>query len=312
MKERICVIGGSNIDITGASIEPLRNFDSNPGLINVSYGGVGRNIAQILALLEEHPQLVSVFSDDSYGRMMKQDCEDLGIDTSASIISSAYPSSMYIAILNSDHDMQVAMSDMRNLREMKPEHLEGVMASLGKDDMIVIDANLDMACIGYIADHAPCPVAADPVSVSKCTRLEHVLDRIDIFKPNVYEAEELCGIQITDEESAKAAMDWFLARGVQEIIISMAAQGVLLGTKDEKLWFTHRLIDLDNATGGGDSFLGAYLSARLHRTEPKEAVRFAISAAVITIEQDAVNRRSLNKQQLHDAIAGMEIREVVL
>ena len=312
MKERICVIGGSNIDITGASIEPLRNFDSNPGLISVHYGGVGRNIAQILALLEEHPQFVSVFSDDSYGQMMKQDCEDLGIDTSASIVSSAYPSSMYIAILNSNHDMQVAMSDMRNLREMKPEHLEGMLASLTKDDMIVIDANLDLACIGYIAKNAPCKVAADPVSVSKCTRLAQVLDHIAIFKPNVYEAEALSGIQIRDAESARVCLDWFLDHGVQEIVISMAAQGVLLGTKDEKIWFTHRLIDLDNATGGGDSFLGAYLSARLHGTTPKEAIRFAISAAVTTIEHDAVNRRSLNKHQLRDAIAGMEIREVKL
>ena len=44
MEERICVIGGSNIDICGASIEPLRNFDSNPGIVTVRYGGVGRNI----------------------------------------------------------------------------------------------------------------------------------------------------------------------------------------------------------------------------------------------------------------------------
>ena len=65
MEERICVIGGSNIDICGASIEPLRNFDSNPGIVTVRYGGVGRNIAQILALLETRTQLVSVFSSES-------------------------------------------------------------------------------------------------------------------------------------------------------------------------------------------------------------------------------------------------------
>lgn len=312
MQERICVIGGSNIDICGASLEPLRNFDSNPGVINVSFGGVGRNIAQILSLLGEKPMFVSVFSSDSYGRTMKADCEALGMDTSFSIVSNDYPSSMYIAILDSNHDMRVAMSDMRNLREMKPEHLKPVLSGLTKNDMIVIDANLELECIHYVAENAPCALAADPVSASKCHRLQDVLSSLAIFKPNVFEAQQLNGIEIVDEESAVQSLDWFLAKGVKEIIISMAEQGVLLGTEKEKVWFTHRLIDLDNATGGGDSFLGAYLTRRLHGTEPRQAVRSAISAAVMTIEQDAVNRRRLCLNDIAEAEASMEIREVNL
>lgn len=312
MQERICVIGGSNIDICGASLEPLRNFDSNPGVIDVSFGGVGRNIAQILALLGEKPLFVSVFSADSYGRMMKADCDALGMDTSFSIVSEDYPSSMYIAILDSNHDMRVAMSDMRNLREMKPEHLKPVLSGLTKNDMIVIDANLELECIRYVAEKAPCALAADPVSASKCLRLQDVLPSLAIFKPNVFEAQRLNGIEIIDEESACRSLDWFLERGVKEIIISMAEQGVLLGTEKEKIWFTHRLIDLDNATGGGDSFLGAYLTRRLHGIDPRQAVRSAISAAVMTIEQDAVNRRRLCLADIEEAEASMEIREVNL
>ena len=53
----ICVIGGANIDIVGSSIDPLQNFDSNPGEISIAYGGVGRNIAQICALLGENIKL---------------------------------------------------------------------------------------------------------------------------------------------------------------------------------------------------------------------------------------------------------------
>ena len=281
-------------------------------MINVSFGGVGRNIAQILALLGEKPLFVSVFSSDSYGQEMKADCKALGMDTSFSIVSDDYPSSMYIAILDSNHDMRVAMSDMRNLREMKPEHLKPVLSGLTKNDMIVIDANLELECIHYVAENAPCALAADPVSASKCHRLQDVLSSLAIFKPNVYEAQQLNGIEIVDEESAVRSLDWFLAKGVKEIIISMAEQGVLLGTEKEKVWFTHRLIDLDNATGGGDSLLGAYLAERQRGRGTKEAMRFAISAAVTAIEQDAVTRRSLNRGQLQEAIAGMEIREVDL
>jgi len=60
-KKTICVIGGANIDLCGSSLEPLRNYDSNPGTISVSFGGVGRNIAQILALLDQKVRFVSCF-----------------------------------------------------------------------------------------------------------------------------------------------------------------------------------------------------------------------------------------------------------
>lgn len=306
---QICVIGGANIDICGSSISPLRNYDSNPGQISISYGGVGRNIAQICALLKQNIRFVSCFSSDNYGMMMKQDCENLGMSTEGSLIVNEYPSSMYIAILDHNRDMKVAMSDMRILRKMDSTMLEPVLSSLHQDDIVVIDANLDIDCVHYILEHAPCKTAADPVSANKASRLKDSLAKLTIFKPNQFEATELNGITIKDEESAKNSLDWFLNQGVEEIIISLADRGILLGTKTEKIWFTHRMIELENATGGGDSFLGAYLSRRIAGESPVQALRFGISAAVTTIEQDAVNRRSLNTDEVLKAIETMDIKE---
>lgn len=305
----VCVIGGANIDICGSSIDPLRNYDSNPGQISISYGGVGRNIAQIAALLGQNVRFVSCFSADNYGQMMKKDCENLGMDCSYSRIVEDLPSSMYIAILDSDRDMKVGMSDMRILRKMDSGMLAPVLKSLTENDIIIIDANLDMECISYVLENAPCMVAADPVSANKAWRLKDVLKYLSIFKPNQYEAAELTGIVIKDDETARANIDWFLAAGVKEIIISMADKGLLLGTKDEKAWFTHRMIDLENATGGGDSLLGAYVSQRLIHKSPLEAIRYGISASVTEIEQDAVRRRNLSHEQVLANISGMEIKE---
>ena len=309
---RICVIGGANIDICGSSVEKLRYFDSNPGMISLSYGGVGRNIAQILALLGEQVDFLTCFSSDNYGTMMRQDCEALGMRTGWSIVTDDYPSSMYLAILDSDRDMKIAMSDMRILRAMTPEALEPALNELKEDDMIVLDANLDLECIGYILDHAVCRIAADPVSAGKAARLKNRLKDLTIFKPNRYEAQELSGITIHDEKSAAESLDWFLQQGVKEIIISMAEGGILAADQNEKIWFTHRMILVENATGAGDTFLGAYAAKRLHGCGLREAARYGISAAICAIEQDAVNRRSLNASEVEKQIAAAEIKERLL
>ena len=223
MENTICVIGGANIDICGSSLEPLKNYDSNPGTIAVSYGGVGRNIAQICALLKQKTKFITVFANDEYGQLMRQDCEALGMDTSDCIVNECYPSSMYIAILDSNRDMKIAMSDMRILRSMTTDVLEPALKHLTKDDIIIIDSNLDMECIDYILANAPCKVAADPVSTAKAERLKDSLTHLSIFKPNQFESQQLTGIAIEDETTARDSLEWFLQRGVEEIIISMFA-----------------------------------------------------------------------------------------
>ena len=222
------------------------------------------------------------------------------------------PSSMYIALLDNNRDMKLGMSDMRILRRMDAKMLQPILETLHEDDIIIIDSNLDMESIEYIATHAKARIAADPVSAHKAARLKSVLNHLDIFKPNQFEASELTGIWIKGEETARQSLDWFIEHGVKEVIISMADRGILLGTKEHKTWFTHRQINMENATGGGDSLLGAYVASRLAGKSPLESMRFGISAAVISIEQDAVRRRNLNTEEVNAKISDMKIEEKTL
>ena len=51
---KILVIGGANIDILGISSHHLISKDSNPGKIHVTFGGVGRNIAENCCNLKQN------------------------------------------------------------------------------------------------------------------------------------------------------------------------------------------------------------------------------------------------------------------
>ncbi len=69
---KICVIGGANVDITASSEEAFRIGDSNPGRVEVSWGGVGRNIAHNLALLGDEVQLLTIFGGGLFGPVIAQ------------------------------------------------------------------------------------------------------------------------------------------------------------------------------------------------------------------------------------------------
>lgn len=302
---RIYVFGGANIDILGKSTESLRMFDSNPGEISFAFGGVGRNIARGCASLGADVSLVTCFSNDHYGRLMKEDCIREGIGCSSSVDVDDLPSSIYLAILDRDRDMTLAMSDMRILDRLDRDTVSAVLKKAMPDDMIIADCNLQEDILHYILREAPCKTAADPVSTVKAARLSGCMDCITILKPNQYEAQELSGIQITDPAQAAAALDYFLLRGVKEVIISMADKGILFGCGNEKFRMTHRIVLADNVTGGGDILLSAYCIRRMKNYPVREALRFAVTAAVMKIE----GHKNLSVSEIESNMDQMMITE---
>lgn len=108
----VTVIGGSNMDIQGFPNNPLVMHDSNPGKVDISMGGVGRNIAENLSRLDINTKLISAVGNDLYGNTILSECKNLNIDVNDCFISDEYSTSIYISILNNDKDMQLAISHM--------------------------------------------------------------------------------------------------------------------------------------------------------------------------------------------------------
>ena len=301
---RIWVIGGANIAIVGVSSHKLKDYDSNIGEITTQFGGVGRNIAQACAELGEKVSLVTCFGNDDQGKLMREHCELIGIDTSFSIVSESHRTSVYLAILDEYRDMRIAMNDMRILDELNKDVIARALKEVKSDDILVIDSNLEGDLLDFITKETDAYIASDPVSAAKIPRLMDVLGRIDIFKPNEIEAKELTGIEITDEESANATLKWFIDKGIKEIIITLGGRGMLFSDSKEKLWITHKTIDMDNANGGGDAMFGAYLSKRIRGEAPLKALEFAASSAVLKItgafihETDIFNSYELNEVEM--------------
>ena len=77
------VCGGVNIDIGAHSFAPLRDRDSNPGRVELSLGGVGRNIAHNMRLLGVPTYLLTAVGGDSRASQVEESCKELGIDLSS-------------------------------------------------------------------------------------------------------------------------------------------------------------------------------------------------------------------------------------
>ena len=191
-KERYAVVcGGVNIDIGAHSFAPLRAKDSNPGKVELSLGGVGRNIAHNMRLLGVPTYLLTAVGGDSRARQVEESCQALGIDLSHALRVSDGRTSTYVFVGDSDGDMAIAVSDMEICEKLTPDYFASQLDLLNGAAAVVVDANLPRASIAFITEHCTAPIFIDPVSTVKAEKLRGLLGRVHTLKPNRIEAEGL-------------------------------------------------------------------------------------------------------------------------
>lgn len=287
----VCVIGAANVDLAGRSRGAIINRESNPGSLHVSWGGVGRNIAENLARLEVPVHMITVLGDDEYGNRLAQQASAVGIRLSARIIESEVTPS-YLSINDQHGELVLAISAMDLLEHLTADLILENQEIIRQAELCVIDANLNQHTISFLLEHFPeMNFCADLVSMPKADKLAPWLGRFSIIKPNRAEAERLSGFPISGRKSLQAAADFFIEKGVNQVFISLGRDGLFYADGRScgvlKADPGSRII---STTGAGDAMMAALVCAGFHHLELAEAARNAMAASLLALQhQDAVN-----------------------
>ncbi len=294
----VAVIGGANIDIAGKPKSALVRHDSNPGTVTLSPGGVGRNIAQNLAMLGEEVKFITAFGEDAYAAQLTESCLKAGIDVTETLTVPGGASSTYIFITDDDGDMELAISDMQIYQKITPQFLEKKADLIENAELCVVDTNLTAEALHYIANTFHCPLFVDPVSTAKAGKLAGILGKIHTLKPNRLEAELLSGVKIHDEASLQQAADALLETGLEQVFISMSKDGVYCANHEEHLLVPCFPANMVNTTGAGDSLMAAIAWGSLQGFSLEDCARAGMAAAAICIESKDTISNQISKKNV--------------
>src|SRR5262249_51656271 len=103
------------------------------------------------------------------------------------------------------------------------------------------------AGVAVVLDPAPAPAAPLPSSLLK---------RIAYVKPNETEAEQLTGVRVQDEASARQAAERLLQMGVRNAIVTLGARGALWLGPGEAGFVVPYQVEAVDSTAAGDAFAG--------------------------------------------------------
>ena len=297
MNGPVTVIGGANMDINGFSLDPLNMMDSNPGRVEYCPGGVGRNIAENLHRLGAEVRFIGVIGDDPGGELIRITSERIGLNIEHSLFlkSDNRITSVYIALMDSNGEMKLAMADMDIMDQMTEEHLESKAGIIKESAIVLLDTNLPERIISFILDRfggGSRPLFfLDPVSARKAPRAASRIGLFDTVKLGSMEASALSGIKLSDEaaspehrERLAEASRILTGKGVRRVFITLGKEGVFADCAGKCFFRPVRYVPPLNTSGGGDAFTAGIVYGTLKDWDEETIVSFSQVMARITVQ----------------------------
>jgi ribokinase len=279
----VIVVGGISIDLVAFADRLPAPGESILGSdFKIILGGKGSNQAVAAALAGTHSTLVSCVGTDVFTDFATDALEGFGVDTQFVRQVEGPTGIAHIRVAASSQN-NIVVIPLANFKITKTQVDE---AFAKRSNAKVLLTQLEI----------PWEVNRHAISLAKSQGLTVVLDPapasnpeptawelINIVTPNESEAHSLTGIEVTDEQSAKKAGQWFLDQGVENAIITMGGSGVVLVNKHETKMFAAPRVQAVDTTAAGDAFAG-YLGALLAEGKSlEEAIEVAVKAASISV-----------------------------
>lgn len=299
---KIVVVGSTSIDIKGRLIRDFTPGTSNAARIQISAGGVGRNIAENLVRLGMPTTLITAICDDDFGRSIIEQTEAIGVDISGAMRTCAERSAAYIAIVGQDAELLAGLDDSAAARALTPAWIDRSADRIREAQMVVIDANLRLATVDHILDlceSAGVPVTLEPVAFGLAGRFRERIGRFALVTPNALEANALSGLPVTDVQTAIAAAQHIVALGTGIAVITLAQEGVVYATSDEVGHIPALPVEVVEPTGAGAAQAAAIIYGLTNDIPLAESVRLGVIAATVTLESPETVAPELSLEYLY-------------
>jgi pseudouridine kinase len=258
---KILIIGAQNIDLFARAKADYVLHDSNISNIHI----FGQKV-----------DFLTVFADDYFSRLAKDNLKDLGIGFNESKNVPGARSSVYLGVMDKANDLYLGLNDMDIINTLDTAFFKAKTAYIESFDVLVIDNNLSLDALPFLLKtfkHKE--ILMDAVSAKKAVKLKGLLPFINLLKLNLMELQAL-----SPKANTKEKLEDLLAQGLSSLILTSADQEIVYKSKSAQLITRPKPIErIENSTGAGDAFLAGYIHGFVEGKSVEECLGIAKETA---------------------------------
>ncbi|WP_101553046.1 ribokinase [Anaerotruncus massiliensis (ex Togo et al. 2019)] len=296
-KPKILVVGSFMMDLIVSTGRFPNSGETVIGKsFNTASGGKGANQAVQAARLGADVTMVGKVGDDGFGREMTASVAASGIHTQHILADPDHASGVGSITLEVEEGQKsrnrIIVVPGANMA-ITPEEVAFLKEEIAAYDMVMLQLEIPMEINELVAKYAyeqgvPVMLNSAPSAPLSAELLSH----LSYISPNEHEAADLTGVEIrkqgkeVNRADVDAAVQALLAKGVQNVIITLGSSGAIVANARESHYCPCiDVVEVKDPTAAGDSFVGAYTTAVCAGLTPAQALEFASYAATITVSK---------------------------
>ncbi len=286
MKKKITVIGSSNLDMvinTPNFPKPGETIMGNG--FNMFSGGKGANQAVAASRLGGDVFFVSKVGNDNFGDKAINGFKADNINSEYVFRDQKLASGVAVILINKTGENSIVVSPGAN-ESLSVKDIDASKPAIENADVVLVQLEIPLKTVEHVCNVAhklqkkiilnPAP----PVPLKN-----DVYSKLFLITPNETEVSYLTGIEVTDEKTASFAADFFLNKGVQNVVITLGDHGAFFKNNEEEFIVNAHKVEVKDTTGAGDIFNGALAVALAEGKHWKQILDFTNKAASLGVSK---------------------------
>jgi ribokinase len=304
-KNSILVVGSSNTDmIIKVERIPKPGETILGGEFASAAGGKGANQAVGAARAGGTVTLIARVGQDMFGDKAVAGFIADGINVEYVVRDRICPSGVALIFVGQNGENSIAVASGANTK-LAPADLRTAQSAFRQSSVVVLQLETPLKTVEAAVKMAAAAGARVILNPAPARPLpDDLLQGVYLLTPNESEAEMLTGMPVNDAAAAAKAADALLARGVQNVIITLGARGALVaGSEARGLVKGYKVRPVDT-TGAGDVFNGTLAVALAEGKSLLDAARFASAAAAISVTRLGAQTSAPRRDEINQLLTG--------
>ena len=285
------VIGAVFVDVKGFAQGRYMPLERNVGEVQVTAGGVCRNVAENLVKLGVPAQFVSMVDDNGMGSQVREGLAALGVDVKH-LICAPNGMGMWLAILDEGGNLAGSISRQPNFDALEAYLEENGDAIMSDADGVVLEFDTSAAIsarVMALAKKHNKPVFSIVGNMGVILQHPEYLHDVACFICNEMEAGRLFREDLTHlgpEEMLEALKRGSAVAGIPAMVATMGPRGaVYVDNRTGEFGFCPPMdVPVADTTGAGDAFFSAAVAALMKGAPLSQAVREGTELAAKTLQ----------------------------
>lgn len=308
IKPPVLVIGSSNTDlIIKAARIPKPGETIMGGEFGRAAGGKGANQAVAAARAGGSVTFIARVGRDANGQAALAGFAADSINVKHIVRDATTPSGVALILVDQNGENCIAVASGAN-DKLSPADVRKANGAFRRARVALLQLETPLKTVEAsvaLAAAVQVRVVLNPAPARPLPA--QLLKLIYLLTPNESEAELLTGVAVVNEATATRAADKLLARGVQNVIITMGARGAFVAGKNLRQLMPGFRVKAVDATGAGDVFNGALVVALAEGRSLPEAARFANAAAAISVTRFGAQPSAPTRPEIEAVLAAGKV-----